>query len=74
MEGSAEAAAVVQMQREGGVAERPKRLVVMPVHVAREEIKHGHVRQVQHSPTRVIRRDVAHQRAVLVICNINRMR
>lgn len=69
MERTAEASAVVQMQREGGIAERPERLVVVTVHVAREEVEHGHVRQVKHPPTGVVRRDVAHQRAVLVICN-----
>lgn len=43
-------------------------LVVMPVHVADEEIVHGHVHQVEQSPALVVRRNIPDHRAVVGIC------
>ena len=45
LEGSTERAAVVQVEEERVVAERDHALVVVSVHVAREEVEHGRVDQ-----------------------------
>lgn len=73
VEGLAEAAAVVQVHGEGVVAEQAERLVVVPVHVAHEEVEHGHVHEVEQAPPRVVGRDVLHQRAVVRVCEPSRV-
>lgn len=67
----AEAATVVQVQREAVVAEKPERLVMMAVHVAGEEVKHSHVHEVEQSATLVVGRDLSHERAVVGICGVS---
>lgn len=44
-----------------------ERLVMVPVHVADEEIVHGHVHQVEQPSALVVGRDVPHHAAVISI-------
>uniref|UniRef100_A0A182XTA4 Uncharacterized protein n=1 Tax=Anopheles quadriannulatus TaxID=34691 RepID=A0A182XTA4_ANOQN len=61
----AEPAPMIQMDRERVVAEDFERFVVVPVHVAGEEVEHGHIHQVEQPAPLVVRRYVAHHRAVV---------
>jgi len=56
---------MVQVQREGVVAEHPKRLVMVPVHIANQEVKHCHVHEIEQTAPGVVGRDVPHHRAVV---------
>jgi hypothetical protein len=47
VEGLAKRAAIVDVNYEGLVAERDHALVVVPVHVAREEVEHGQVHEIE---------------------------
>lgn len=68
VEGLAEAPAVVEVQRERVVAEELERLVVMAVHVAREEVEHRHVHQVEEPAALRERRQLPHDVAVVRVC------
>uniref|UniRef100_A0A182IR36 Uncharacterized protein n=1 Tax=Anopheles atroparvus TaxID=41427 RepID=A0A182IR36_ANOAO len=63
----AEAAPMIEVDRERVVAEDLERLVVVPVHVAGKEVEHAHVHQIEQPAALVVRRDVAHHRAVVSV-------
>lgn len=56
VESFAERPAVVQVDRKRIVAEEYERFVMVPVHVAHEEVENGQVHDVQHPTARVVRR------------------
>lgn len=56
---------MVQVQREGVVAEHPKRFIVVSVHVANKEVKHCHVHEIQQTAPGVVGWDVPHHCAVV---------
>lgn len=68
VERSPEAPPVVQVKGEGVVVEGSESLVVVPVHVAHEEVEHGHVHEVVESRTRVVRADLSHEVTVVRLC------
>lgn len=43
----------------------PESLVVMPVHVARQEVEHGHVHEVVESTALVVGRNLPHEGAII---------
>lgn len=67
MVGLAEPAAVIEVQGERVVPEDLEGLVVVPIHVTREEVEDGHVHEIQEPPALVVRRQLAHDRAVVGI-------
>jgi len=70
VKGFPEAPSVIEVQRKGVVAENPKRLVMMAVHVAGEKVKDRHVHEVEQSPTLVVRRDLLYQGTIIGICKL----
>lgn len=64
----AERPAVVQVNGKRVVAEHRERLVMVPVHVAHDEVVHGQVHEVQHPTAAVVRRHVSDGFAVTGIC------
>lgn len=63
----AERPAVVQMNGKRVVTEQRERLIMMAVHVAHEEVKHGQVHEIQHPAATVVWRHASDDFAVIGI-------